>query len=192
VLEPLGFDIAEAGSGEECLARVREQGPSLVLLDLMMSDMSGIDAAGRLRAAGWRGPIVVVSANAYPADRRRAFAAGCDDFLAKPIQIPDLLQRLKLHLGLDWVYRKDKPAPGRCLSSDDEAMALPPAGVVKDLAACAKIGDLRGLTDRLKMLIEEDLKYLPYARYLQGLAKEFRLADIKKLLASEGGQPKSV
>jgi hypothetical protein len=73
-----------------------------------------------------------------------------------------------------------------------ETIALPPAGVVEDLAACAKIGDLRGLTDRLKRLIDDDLKYLPYARHLQGLAKEFRLADIKKALAAGGGRPGAV
>jgi signal transduction histidine kinase/CheY-like chemotaxis protein/purine-cytosine permease-like protein len=181
ILEPLGFDLAEAVSGAECLAEVRERRPDLILLDLAMADMDGIECAGRLRAEGCRIPIVVVSANAYPTDRKRSFAAGCDDFVAKPIQIPELLRKLRLHLGLDWRYRKDGGAAG---TPEETVMALPPPEVIEELAACARIGDLRGLTDRLKALIDEDFKYLPYARRLQGLAKEFRIADIKTALAA--------
>jgi signal transduction histidine kinase/CheY-like chemotaxis protein/purine-cytosine permease-like protein len=178
VLEPLDFALVEAGSGEECLARVLERAPDLILLDVVMGGIDGTEAAARLRAAGYRAPIVVVSANAYPSDRQQAFGAGCDDFLAKPIQIPELLRKLRLHLGLDWLYAKDA-APGR---SPEPPMVEPPPEVVEALAACARIGDLRGLTDRLKALVEDDFSYLPYARRLQALAKEFRLADIKKLL----------
>ena len=183
ILEPLGFGLAEAGCGEECLARTGERRPDLILLDLLMSGgMHGIEAAGRLRAEGYRGPIIVVSANAYPSDRKQSFSAGCDDFVAKPIQIPEVLRKLKVHLGLDWIYRKDGGTAGR--AATDEGMALPLPEVIEQLAGCARIGDMRGLTDRLKDLIDEDFKYLPYARHLQGLAKEFRIADIRKFLAA--------
>jgi DNA-binding response OmpR family regulator len=128
---------------------------------------------------------VVVSANAYPNDRKQAFDAGCDDFLAKPIQIAELLRKVKLHLGLDWIYRKDEGGASRTANAGPEAMAVPPRSVIEELEASARMGDLRGLTDRLKALIDEDFQYLPYARHLQMLAKEFRLADIKKFLASE-------
>jgi CheY-like chemotaxis protein len=124
----------------------------------------------------------VVSANAYQTDRKQSFAAGCDDFVAKPLQIPELLRKLKLHLGLDWIYRKDDGTGNRIPTQ--ETMIPPPPEVLEELAACARMGDMRGLTDRLKALIDEDFQYLPYARHLQGLAKEFRVADIKAVLAA--------
>ncbi|MGZ8218589.1 hybrid sensor histidine kinase/response regulator [Methylomagnum sp.] len=182
ILEPLGFELDEGESGVECLSKVRERRPDLILLDLVMANMGGIEVADRLRAGGCRTPIIVVSANAYPSDRKQSFAAGCDDFVAKPLQIADLLRKLKLHLGLDWIYRKDGGAGSR--NPAHEAMVPPPPEVIEELAACARMGDMRGLTDRLKALIDEDFQYLPYARHLQGLAKEFRVADIKAMLAA--------
>ncbi|BBL75151.1 ATP-binding protein [Methylomagnum ishizawai] len=186
ILDPLGFDLDEAGSGADCLAQVARRRPDLILMDLVMADTGGIEAAERLRAQGCRSPIIVVSANAYPSDRRQSFGAGCDDFVAKPIQIAELLRKVKLHLGLDWIYRKDGTAAGR---TETEQTLAPPPEVLEELEFCARIGDMRGLTDRLKDLIDEDFKYLPYARHLQGLAKAFRIADIKAFLGSHPENP---
>ena len=111
-LEPLGFDVAEAGNGAECLAECSKVRPDLIFMDIVMPDTNGIEAARRLRAEACRAPIVVVSANAYPGDRKQACDAGCDDFLAKPIQIAELLRKVKLHLGLDWIYRKEEDGFG--------------------------------------------------------------------------------
>jgi signal transduction histidine kinase/CheY-like chemotaxis protein len=179
-LEPLGFALDLAASGGECLARAEDGRPDLILLDIVMPGMNGIEAADRLRRSGCKAPIVVVSANAYQADRQRASAAGCDDFLAKPIQIPELLAKLKLHLGLEWIHRGDAASPGE--PPAESAPALPSPECLEDLRAAVRIGDLRGLHDRLAELLDDDLKYLPFARRLQGLAKEFRLGDIGKVL----------
>jgi signal transduction histidine kinase/CheY-like chemotaxis protein len=183
ILAPLGFATAEAGSGEECLVQVRKRTPDLILLDLAMPGLDGPEVAARLRAMGCRMPILGVSANAYPSDRQRALAAGCDDFLAKPIRIPELLRKLRLHLGLNWRYAIREVAPESAVAALYSPVINPPPEVVDGLAACARIGDLRGLTERLRHLVEDDFKYLPYARRLQSLAKEFRLGDIKKLLS---------
>jgi CheY-like chemotaxis protein len=177
VLAPLGFDIEEAASGEECLGRVRQIRHDLLLLDIAMSGMSGIEVAGQLRATGYGQPILMVSANAYAVDRNRASEAGCDDFLAKPIQISALLARIKLHLGLSWIYRGEaKPTPA------DVHRVLPPPEVLNELRAAVRMGDLRTLNDRLLALVDLDLAYLPFARNLQTLAREFRLADLRKAL----------
>ena len=176
-LAPLGFDIEEAASGEECLSRVTEIRHDLLLLDIAMSGMSGIEVAGQLRAMGYGQPIIMVSANAYAVDRNRASEAGCDDFLAKPIQISALLARIKLHLGLNWIYRGEaKPTPV------DVHRVLPPPEVLNELRAAVRMGDLRTLNDRLLALVDLDLAYLPFARNLQTLAREFRLADLRKAL----------
>ncbi|HYE37229.1 hybrid sensor histidine kinase/response regulator [Methylocaldum sp.] len=181
-LAPLDFNLKEAGSGEECLALVREWNPDLILLDILMTGMTGIEAAASLRQTGCKTPIVVVSANAYQNDRRSTIAAGCDDFLAKPIQISELLCKLKLHLSLDWLYRGDDTAQSRSTADPEAPMIRPPPDCLKELVAFARIGDLRGLADRLEALVESDGGYAPFASRLRTLSREFRLGDIKKIL----------
>jgi signal transduction histidine kinase/CheY-like chemotaxis protein len=182
-LAPLGFILEEAGSGEECLARVKEWNPDLILLDIIMAGMTGIEAAGHLRRTGCKTPIVVVSANAYQSDRRAASAAGCDDFLSKPIQIDELLRKLKLHLSLDWLHRGDDTTEIQPVPEPESPMIRPPPDCLEELAAFARIGDLRGLQDRLEALVESDADYIPFAARLQSLSREFRLGDIKKTLS---------
>jgi len=178
ILRPLGFEVEEAASGEDCFRRAMDNPPDLILLDLIMPGMGGAEVARRLREAGCRASLIVISANAYQADRRSAFAAGCDNFIAKPLQIPELLRKLRLHLALDWTYG---PVPAPYLAPPPP-MVLPPGEHLAALQRYARMGDLRGLTDRLQDLASEDFQYLPFAMHLQGLAKDFRLADIKQFL----------
>lgn len=182
-LTPLGFVIEEAGSGEECLTKVRQWRPDLILLDIIMAGMTGIEAAEHLRRTGCKTPIVVVSANAYQSDRRAASSAGCDDFLTKPLQIDELLRKLKLHLSLDWLYRGDDTGQIEAAPEPLRPMVRPPTDCLDELAAFARIGDLRGLQDRLEALVESDAGYIPFAAHLQALSREFRLGDIKKTLS---------
>ena len=108
ILQPLGFGMMDACSGEECLAKVQKKPPDLILLDLSMPGLDGAGTAKQLRQKGYTMPIVVLSANAYPSDRLNAINAGCNDFLAKPIQVSELLAKLKLHLALDWLYQEQR------------------------------------------------------------------------------------
>ncbi|WP_133718851.1 response regulator [Methylocaldum gracile] len=182
-LTPLGFVLEEAGSGEECLAKAREWNPDLILLDIIMPGTTGIEAAASLRQTGFKTPIIVVSANAYQSDCRSASAAGCDDFLAKPIQIEELLRKLKLHLSLDWLYRGEDTEQIETAPDTAQPMLRPPPDCLEELAAFARIGDLRGLADRLDTLAGSDAGYIPFAEHLQALSREFRLGDIKKTLS---------
>ncbi|WP_240342415.1 ATP-binding protein [Methylococcus sp. EFPC2] len=182
VLEPLGFVLSEAESGRRCLALTALEPPDLILLDLQLDDLHGTEVARKLRQSGYAAPIVVVSAKAYATDRKRALAAGCDDFIAKPLQIGELLAKIRLHLSLDWIGHGSAPAPAR--SEAVAPLLMPPAAELAQLAKYARIGDLRGLTDHLQRLAADDFAYLPFAMRVQGMAKAFRLADIKQLLGA--------
>ena len=180
ILQPLGFVLAEAASGEECLERVAACAPDLILMDLVMTGMKGDEVAGQLRGMGYKMPILVVSANAYSSDRRGALRAGCDDFLSKPLRIRELLGKLRLHLGLDWVFQGDEPEE----AADAEEDSALPAAVLDELEACVRIGDMRGFTRRLAALGEAEPGRKAFVSRMEGLAREFRLGDIKKLLAA--------
>jgi adenylate cyclase len=94
VLEPHGYDVATAGSGEEALARVA--GVDLVLLDVVMPGMDGYEVCRRLREDERTRflPVVMLTASGEQ-EKRRAIEAGADDFVAKPFDHEELLARVR-------------------------------------------------------------------------------------------------
>ena len=85
LLKREGAEVDRAASGQEALAAAAAASYDLILMDLRMPDMSGVEAARELRARGIRTPIVALTAEAFEDDRRAALAAGMDDFLVKPL-----------------------------------------------------------------------------------------------------------
>lgn len=85
-----GFEVNEARSGEEALQRLREEQPDVILLDLKMPGIGGIEACREIRASS-EVPIIVVSAKNARSDRAEALEAGADQFVAKPCGIQELV-----------------------------------------------------------------------------------------------------
>lgn len=92
-----GYQVALASDGADCLRQAASARPDLILLDLELPDMTGIEVVARLRAdpATRRIPVVMFSADADPIARMAALRAGADDFLTKPIADQILLARLR-------------------------------------------------------------------------------------------------
>jgi two-component system KDP operon response regulator KdpE len=89
-----GYEIAEAENGQEALAAVAQGRPDLVILDLGLPDLDGVQVAGRLRE--WsQVPILVLSVRDREADKVAALDAGADDYLTKPFGAGELMARLR-------------------------------------------------------------------------------------------------
>ena len=177
LLEPLGFNVRQADSGEQCLIDVDTFTPDLILMDLSMGGISGIETTRRIRQKGYTMPIVVLSANAYSSDQRAATDAGCNDFLAKPLEINELLKKLKFHLSLQWVHAMSASEKTTPITE-----TLPPPTILKQLMEFVKIGDVLGLKQHLNELVITEPSYKAFTQRITVLANEFRLADIKALL----------
>ena len=89
--------VGEASTGEEAVALAKALQPDVVLMDLKMPEMDGLEASRRLNAQyGAKRPrIVAMTANAMQGDREMCLAAGMDDYIAKPIRVERLVEALK-------------------------------------------------------------------------------------------------
>lgn len=92
-----GYTVAEARNGEEALAAVREQAPALVLLDVNMPAMSGLETCRVLRATS-EVPVIMLTVRNREQDKVDALDAGADDYVTKPFSTPELLARIRAAL----------------------------------------------------------------------------------------------
>ncbi|MFQ3565713.1 MAG: response regulator [Aggregatilineales bacterium] len=100
-LSPFDYQISSAQDGEAALAAVRERKPDLILMDLSLPLIDGWTVARSLKAdaAFCHIPIIALTAHAMAGDRDRALAAGCDDYLPKPINLRELRLKIRTYLG---------------------------------------------------------------------------------------------
>jgi adenylate cyclase len=100
-----GYAVVTASSGPEALARIEGERPDLVLLDVVMPGMSGYEVCQRIRADA-KGilPVVMVTALDPSGERIKGLDAGADDFLTKPINLPELLARVRSLLRIKHLY----------------------------------------------------------------------------------------
>jgi signal transduction histidine kinase len=105
LLGALDFRIVEADSGAAALRQARFALPDLVLMDMVMPDMDGIETLRRLRAEPdtARTPVLIVSASSTPEEGRRALDAGANAFLSKPVDEQELLAEIGAQLKLTWI-----------------------------------------------------------------------------------------
>lgn len=98
----LEVDLADNGqvACEKVVVSLAQGEPyDLILMDIQMPVMDGLKATRRLRRAGWKGPVVALTAHAAPTNRQECLAAGCDDYLTKPITSRAFLKTVARHLG---------------------------------------------------------------------------------------------
>jgi two-component system response regulator MprA len=95
VLAYEGYSVASAASGNEALNRTLERPPDLIVLDIMLPGIDGLEVAQRLRAAGDNVPVLMLTARDAVADRVKGLETGADDYLVKPFAPEELVARVK-------------------------------------------------------------------------------------------------
>ena len=99
-LQAEGFEVVEAGDGEEGLLLVEEEAPDLILLDWMLPGLSGIEVCRRLKTRSETRalPVIMLSARSEEVDRVRGLETGADDYMVKPYSLAELMARVRAHL----------------------------------------------------------------------------------------------
>ncbi|OAJ56089.1 hybrid sensor histidine kinase/response regulator [Paraburkholderia ginsengiterrae] len=183
MLEQLGFDMVEAGDGLEALEKAKALRPALILMDVVMPGMDGLEATRRLREMPEFGdlPIIAVSAGASGSDTAKSLAAGANAFLSKPIDFSGLLLQIAALLNIEWgdeVPQTQGTVAGhaavRATDPSTGTLIVPPHEEIEALHYLARLGDMRTIVQRAVHLTELDERYRPFADHLCQLAKNYQ------------------
>jgi CheY-like chemotaxis protein len=101
ILEHVGYVVIEARDGEEGVSRARSERPDIILMDISIPKMDGWEATQRLKADGNTSaiPIIALTAHALEEDRLKAMRAGCDGYLAKPVEPRRVVEEVEKFIG---------------------------------------------------------------------------------------------
>ena len=93
------YHLVRARNGIQAVTKSEDEKPDLILMDIRMPEMDGLDATRIIKEVNSNIPIIALSAYAFEENIREAKAAGCDDFLAKPFRVEDLIEIIKKYIG---------------------------------------------------------------------------------------------
>lgn len=101
VLKKEGFIVIQKYTGKEGVSAARTQLPDLVVMDISLPDIDGLEATKTLKTAPATKaiPVIALTAHAMKGDREKAIEAGCDDYLTKPIDINIFLKKIKSYIN---------------------------------------------------------------------------------------------
>lgn len=102
ILEKNGFETLLAMNGRDGVNAASKQRPDLIIMDLSMPEMDGWTATRLIKGNHVTSdiPLIALTAHALPSDRKRAFDAGCDEYISKPMDLLDLLETVH-----DWIQK---------------------------------------------------------------------------------------
>jgi CheY-like chemotaxis protein len=186
LLTSIGFSVRGAQNGEAAIRSWEEWNPRLILMDVHMPVMDGLDATRRIKAdpRGRETIIVALTASAMDDDRRAVVQSGADGFIAKPCREDELLEKLRANLSIDYEYEEwsgaeDQPtAPAPAL--DAERFERLPHELVEELRNATLSGNKR-LLDQLILKVR-DTEDDACAGALQELADKYEYDALTRLL----------
>jgi PAS domain S-box-containing protein len=184
LLSPIGFEVSEANDGQEGWEKILEVQPDLIVTDLLMPEVDGFELIKRVRESeNFKDLIIIVSsASVFETDQYRSLEAGANTFIAKPVQATELLQKLQQYLELAWVYEANE-AP-LAIGSDTNELISPPATEMEILYELAMKGNFREIVKQAVLLEQIDPKYIPFAKRLHQMAKDFQDEEILRFIQS--------
>lgn len=188
LLQPVGFEIAEAVNGAEALKHVAKWSPHAVLMDMRMPVMDGYEATRRIKAkANTRHiPIIAVTASAFEDSRKQVMNSGVDFYLRKPFRSEELFGALETTLGLGYIYADEITAvPGtlKSHSLDMGSLAALPTEMIREMDGAVADGDIASLTE---LIVKAEAIDSIAASELRVLAADFNYEKLRIWLKREG------
>ena len=187
VLEPLGFKVFVVENGQAEVATAATIRPDVILTDLVMPVVGGVEAVQQIRQIpDLQGVIIIgTSASVFESDQQRMILAGCDAFVAKPINIQQLLDILATQLKLEWIYEEveGETLPRATTEQLVEGLLIPPPPeALETLYDLTLGGDMDDIQDYATHLEQLDRTFVPFACKVRELAKSFQDEQILRLV----------
>ena len=181
MLEGIGVDVTVAADGLEALEKAGTHTPEIVLMDIRMPRMDGMEAMRQLRqkesTANTR--IVAVSASTFEHERQEYLAEGFDAFVAKPVDTSDLYECMADLLGVEYVFAESAETLSELV--EPETIALPSTLRARLLEA-ASLAQVTALEQGLEEVEQLGADEAGLAEQLRLLSQDFRFEEIARLL----------
>ncbi|MGD1095255.1 MAG: response regulator [Bryobacteraceae bacterium] len=185
LLASIGFSVQGAENGEAAIRCWEECSPQLILMDVHMPVMDGLEATRTIKAhpRGTDTAIVVLTASAMDDDRRAVFQSGADDFVTKPCHEDELLEKIRVLLNVAYDYEEangDERQPPEGAVPSAEKLGQLPLALVEALRNATLSGNMRRLNELILQVREtEDAGS---AQALQELADKYEYDALTRLL----------
>lgn len=184
MLARVGFEVREAADGAEALAVWDTWRPHLIWMDMRMPGVTGLEATQKIKASprGAATIVIALTASAFDEDAATARAAGCDDFVRKPIVLAQVFAKLSEHLGCSFIYESDQAGP--LVEPPPPAPTVDLAGLPAPWLIAVQSAALQADVDELGRLVGEIQPLRPAAAFaLSELAGRFSYDAILRLAA---------
>lgn len=184
LLIPLGFEVLEAADAPSCLDMIDQCQPHIILIDVSMPGMTGLELSRKLRDKDINAPIIMVSADAEEHHIQNDLNVAHDAYMVKPIKFQSLYEQLSQLMEIEWTY-KDTSAPqlSHSIAPFDKEFDIPNHPIFSELYTYADIGYAKGFKDKMKELNSVDNIDPELIDHLSQLSKQLRYDKIVELLA---------
>ena len=186
LLEKVGFETRTASTGEAAIELHDSWHPDLVLMDLRMPGMGGVEAIRRLRASGSKAVLVAFTASGFLELEGEARRAGAVDVLPKPYRDSELIERLAKLVGVGLVHAGEIFAAARSVVGDDlqRRSSKCSSGIPPHLVESLREAVLHARAARIESLAREIGEHSPNAAaQVRELANDFRYGELAAALA---------
>ncbi len=182
LLTDLGFQMLEAVNGVEALTIAQQQLPELIITDLMMPVMDGFELAKAIRHSA--SPLKEValfaaSASVFDYHQNGSREAGCNEFIAKPIQSSQLLTLLGQYLPLEWNY-ETPTTPATPVTTT--TLIAPSPAQLKILSDLIMRGNIKKIIEHSAQLEQQNPQLAPFVEKVCQMTKRFEIAALKEFI----------
>jgi signal transduction histidine kinase/ligand-binding sensor domain-containing protein/DNA-binding NarL/FixJ family response regulator len=180
LLVPMGFDVIDAKDGQEAISKATTESPDIILLDMIMPVMDGLEACRKMRQLDATGhvPIIALSASSSSASEAGALEAGAHAFVSKPIAVKSLIKLMGELMALQWQFPEREGETEKMNLAAAAPMVLPPLDQLERLLEIALAGSMRDVKKHVAVILQQDDRHRPFADRLHRLADEFCSIEI--------------
>ena len=177
-LQPLGFTLEEAGNGQEGIAIAEKFDPDVILVDLVMPVMNGQEMIQQIKQNPQLRDKVIVMVSANVQSIIDSSDIDCDSFLAKPVDLEQLLRFLEKHLQLDWQTVELQSQSNTIISQ----LVTPSPEELSRLLELVSFGDMEVLIEQINLLVEGDSQYISFVEEIRQLTENCQQNQLEQLL----------